>query len=187
MKKLIIPFLLLAMVTTTYSFMPIAPKEKVSEGKINWMTWEEAVEKSKTTKKKIFIDIYTQWCGWCKRMNTTTFNEAHIADYINKHYYPVKFDAEQTDPITFKGTTYKFVKSGKRGYHKLAMTFAQGNLSFPTFIFMDENQEVLQPFPGYLDAKKFEKIMTFYGDNHFKTIPWSSYQKDYKPMDPKKD
>src|SRR5258708_8783932 len=90
---------------------------------IKWMTFEEAVEKSKTEKRKIFIDVFTDWCGWCKVMDKSTFPDAEIAKILNEKFYAVKFDAEQTNDVVFKGTTFKFISSGSRGYHQLAAPF----------------------------------------------------------------
>ena len=58
-------FLILAMIAGT---RPLAAQQ------VNWMSFEEAVERSKEEKKKIFIDVYTDWCGWCKHIDTTVLN-----------------------------------------------------------------------------------------------------------------
>src|SRR5882757_10471977 len=71
---------------------------------VKWMTFQEAVEKSKTEKRKIFIDVYTDWCGWCKVMDKNTFPDLQIAKLLNEKFYPVKLDAEQTADINFRGT-----------------------------------------------------------------------------------
>lgn len=146
---------------------------------VEWITWEEAMEKSKTEKRKILVDVYTNWCGWCKKMDATTFKDPVIAKYINKNFYAVKFDAESKDEIAFNGKDYKYVKSGKRGYHELAAWMTNGKLGYPTVVFISEELKVIQPIPGYLPADKFEPIMTYFGGGHNKKIPWEIYQKKY--------
>ena len=89
---------------------------------VNWMSFEEAVEASKKTKKKIFIDVYTDWCGWCKVMDKNTFSQNDIAKYLNDNFYSVKLDAEGEGDITFKDHTYKFIAQGKKGAYKLHAT-----------------------------------------------------------------
>ncbi len=69
--------------------------------KVNWLSWDEALELSKTESKKLFVNVYTEWCGWCKRMDALTFDQPHIAKYLNENFYPIKFDAEQKDDIEF--------------------------------------------------------------------------------------
>lgn len=147
---------------------------------VKWMTWEEAIEKSKTEKRQIFVDVYTDWCGWCKKMEATTFKDPVVANYINKNFYPVKFNAESKETIEFNGKDYKYVKSGKRGYHELAAWMTNGKLGYPTVVFINEDQEVIQPIPGYLPADKFEPIMTYFGGGHNKKTPWEIYHKKYR-------
>ena len=69
--------------------------------KIHWMDFESAVAASQKQPKKMFIDVYTDWCGWCKKMDASTFMDDSVAAYINANYYPVKFNAESKDTIRF--------------------------------------------------------------------------------------
>jgi thioredoxin-related protein len=147
--------------------------------KINWMTLEQAIEKSKTEKKKIFVDVYTDWCGWCKRMDETTFADARIAEYMNENYYAVKFNAEQQQDIVFKNKTYHFKKVGTRGYHELAAEWLNNRMSYPTVVFINEDFEVIQPLPNYVEAPRFETIITYFGTNSYKKTPWETYEKNF--------
>ena len=59
---------------------------------VEWLSWEEALKKSKDEKRKFFVDVYTSWCGWCKKMDKSTFGQQEIAEFLNDNYYPVKFN-----------------------------------------------------------------------------------------------
>ncbi len=72
---------------------------------INWVTMDEALELQKTAPKKIFMDAYTNWCGPCKMLDKNTFHNADVVEYVNKHYYAVKFNAEGNSAVTYKGKT----------------------------------------------------------------------------------
>ena len=150
------------------------------QNKIKWMTWEDALKAHETAPKKFVVDIYTDWCTWCKRMDKQTFQKDHIARYVNQNFYAIKFDAESKRDILFNGNTYKFIKKGRKGYHELAVAITQGQLSYPTVVFLDEKLSVIQPIPGFQDAKMFELIMTYFSENHYKDTPWASYTRDYK-------
>lgn len=157
-----------------------APDVKaVNPVRVKWMTLEEALEKSKTDKRKIFVDVYTDWCSWCKRMDSTTFISPAVAQYLNDHYYPVKFNAEQQKEIVFKDKTYQFKKNGAKGYHELAAEWLNNRLSYPTVVFLDENQGTIQPLQGYQDAAKMEAVLNYFGTDSHKKTPWESYQKSF--------
>lgn len=150
-----------------------------SQDKIQWLTWEEMFILQEREPRKIIIDVYTEWCGWCKTMDKNTFSKKDIANYVNDNYYAIKFDAEYKKPIIFKGKEYKFVKSSRRGHHELAEQILKGRLSFPTVVFLDEDMKVIQPIPGYQDPKSMELIVTYFARDYYKSTPWRKYTSMY--------
>lgn len=165
MKKLLI---LIALFSTTLA---------MAQEKIQWMTIDQAYALSMTEEspKKIFIDVYTDWCGWCKRMDAATFQKPEVAKYMNEHFYNVKFDAEQKEDITILGNTFKFVAQGRRGYHELAAALLNGKMSYPTVVFMNGKFEMLSPVPGYQEPVQFLKVATFFGDDIYRDKKWEEY------------
>jgi thioredoxin-related protein len=147
---------------------------------IKWMSFDEAVAAHQHEKKKIIVDIFTDWCTWCQKMDQSTFQNAFIANYINEHFYAVKFNAEQQEKITFNSKEYFYVKSGRRGYHELAVELALGRLSYPTVVFLDENLQVIQALRGFQSALRFEQIMTYFAQDFHKTTPWSKFSENYQ-------
>lgn len=147
-----------------------------ASGQVKWITWEEAQAKAQKEPRKVIVDVYTQWCGWCKKMDATTFDEQGIADYINKNFYAVKFDAEMKSDINLNGRIYKYIHTGSSGYHELAGEITFGKLSYPTIVFLDEKFNVLQPLPGYKDASSLMMIMKYFAENYYKTTPWKKYE-----------
>lgn len=148
---------------------------------VNWMTLEQAMEKNKTEKRKIFVDVYTDWCGWCKRMDSTTFVDPSVARYLNEHYYPVKFNAEQQQDILYKDKTYHFKRNGARGYHELAAEWLNNRLSYPTVVFLDENFTLIQPVPNYQEPYKMETIINYFGSDSHRKTPWESFERNFVP------
>lgn len=167
-------------VAFTVSVLLMTALRPFPAGEVKWMTFEEAVDKSKTEKRKIFIDVYTDWCGWCKVMDKNTFSEAHVAKILNEEFYPVKFNAEQRANVIFNGTTFKFVPSGNSGVHELAAALLNNKLSYPTVVFLDEEFRMIQPLPGYLKPEEFHPIVQFIGEDHYKTVKWADWQAQYK-------
>lgn len=166
---------LLLLVAFSFVFLATTQAQKVT-----WLSFEEAIELSNSEKnpKKIFIDVYTDWCGWCKKMDKDTFQNPDVAKYMNANFYMVKLDGEAKKDIVYKGHTYKYVASGRRGYHQLPATLLQGKLSYPTVVFLDEEQKMLSPVPGYHKPKDFMMIAKYFGNNIYKNQNWEDYKKE---------
>lgn len=147
---------------------------------VNWLTFEEAVALSKKEKRKIFIDVYTDWCGWCKVMDKKTFSEPAVAKVLNEKYYPVKFNAEQKEDVTFNGTIFKFIEYGNRGTHQLAAALLNNQLSYPSVVFLNEDFAILHILKGYQKAPQFHKIAEFIGGDHYKTVKMDDWEAGYK-------
>lgn len=151
-----------------------------AQEKINWLSFEKAIELNKENPKLILIDVYTDWCGFCKKMDKETYSNKVIIDYINKNFYAIKLNGEGKKDITYKGYTFKYKKEGRSEYHELSAALLEGKLSYPTTIFMTENEELLQKIPGYLSKERFEKILAFFKEDAYKTKSWDEYEKNFK-------
>lgn len=147
---------------------------------VKWMSFEEAVERSKVEKRKIFIDVYTDWCGWCKVMDKKTFSEPAVAKLLNEKYYPVKFNAEQREDVVYKGTTFKFIEYGSRGTHQLAAALLNNQLSYPSVVFLNEDFAIVHILKGYRQAPEFHKIAEFIGGDHYKTTQMEAWEPQYE-------
>lgn len=157
-----------------------------AQERIHWIDWDQVQVLMKKQKRKVLVDIYSDWCGWCKRMDATTFQDPRIIQYLNRNYYTVKFNAEYKDDIQFKTRVFKYMENGRRGVHQLAIEITNGHLSYPTFVFMDEDFNTIQPLPGYQDADTFEIITNFFGGNHYKTTPYKSFMENFRAAPAKK-
>lgn len=144
--------------------------------KVQWLTIEQAVELQKVQKKKIIVDVYTSWCGWCKYMEQTTFQQQNIVNYLNNNFYAVKFDAEQKNDIRFKDKNYHYITKGSTGIHEFALEMMNGMIAPPALVILDENMNVIQPMEGFQNPEKFEAVLNYFANNLHKKIPWSKYE-----------
>ncbi|HEY0261642.1 MAG TPA: DUF255 domain-containing protein [Chitinophagales bacterium] len=149
----------------------------VAEKGIHWLSFDEMQQAQKVKPKKVIIDIYTGWCGWCKKMDKTTFENPAVADYVNENFYAVKFDAESKSPVSFSGKKYE----NPNRYHDLAVMLMNGQMGFPTSVYLDEKlQPLTAPIASYLDAKQFETIINYLNTESYKTMPFDKYQEQFK-------
>jgi len=163
---------------------PVQATTETKNSPVKWLTWEEAVEKNKTEKKKIFVDVFTDWCGWCKVMDKNTFTEAEVAKILNEDFYAVKFNAEQTADVVFNNVTFKYISNGGRGVHQLAAALLNNQLSYPNFVFLDEEFKIIPVFPGYQSLPGYRKpeefhiFLSFVGEEIYKKMRIDDYQKN---------
>ena len=122
---------------------------------INWINIEEAQKLGKDEPRKIFVDVYTDWCGWCKKMDRSTFADKSVVDYVNQNYYAVKLNAESSRKIVFNG--YEMTESSLARSMRVS--------GYPTIVFIDEKFESVQPVPGYRNAEQFKKILKEFNGN----------------------
>ncbi|MGY6521136.1 MAG: thioredoxin family protein [Mongoliitalea sp.] len=135
----------------TLIFIFAASAELLAQSEITWLTFEEAAEKTIQDPKMVFVDVYTDWCGWCKKMDKETFMDPAVVSYINANFYAVKLNAEKTDrEITFRGQTYT----------EASMARAMRVTSYPNFIIMDASMENITQYPGYRKPEPFLEGLT---------------------------
>lgn len=159
-------------------------KEVTGSGKIKWVNIEEVQKLVKQQPKKILIDAYTDWCGWCKRMDKNTFANPVIAKYVNDNFYAVKLNAETKETLNFKGKDYEFKKGKKRGHNTLAKEFLKGRMSYPTISFLDENLELINAFPGYKTPQHFDALMNYISQNKFDKMGFTQYKSSFQSAIP---
>ncbi len=150
-----------------------------SQEKVKWYSIEEAVQLASENPRVLVIDVYTDWCGWCKRMDATTFSDPAVAELMNTHFYPVKLDAEGKEDVVIGDRTFKFVDNGRRGYHEIAAVVTKGRLSYPTISYVDGQGRVLEASPGYKTADQFKIYLAYYKEEAYKTKTFQEFADSY--------
>ncbi|MCD6069062.1 MAG: thioredoxin-related protein [Bacteroidetes bacterium] len=171
---------------------------------VHWISFEEAVAKTKIEPRPIMIDIYTQWCGPCKMMSKHTFGDKNVASYLNKTFYCVKFDAECFDTVrlgTMRKDTVRengkivriddkpdvitFVNFAAPGTpkspHQFAWSILDQKLQYPSIVFLSSSVQRLEVKAGYYPKEQFEPIVKYYGSGAWSSKKYEEFLKTYKP------
>jgi thioredoxin-related protein len=158
-----------------------------AQDEIKWMSMNEALEAQKEEPKKIFMDAYTVWCGPCKMLDKNTFTNEDVIEYVNKNYYPVKFNAEGPEEIDFKGQIFKNPnydpdKKGRNAPHELAR--ALKITGYPSLVFFDEEAKLIAPIPGYRTPQQLELYLKLFAKDEYKKMTskeaFAQYQENFE-------
>lgn len=163
MKKAILTILSVALLATV-------------SAQVKWNTIEQATEAKIENNTIYFIDFYTSWCGYCKKMDRETFSDPVVAKILNKYYYPVKFNAEGSNTFTWFGRTYKPGRGGRGSVHE----FAAGLRGFPTFVLFKSDGTMLQSIPGFYNANDFTVVLWYFASGDCDKYPFDRYQKIFE-------
>jgi len=122
-----------------------------------------ALKAAKKEQKPIMIDFYTDWCGWCKKLDRDTYSDSRVQKLAGQ-FICVKVDGDRNaDSIG---------KYNIRGY--------------PTILFLDSNGNIVQQIPGYVGPADFSKTMNAILEKTEKPVPVPKRTKEPKTEPPKK-
>lgn len=146
--------------------------------RIKWLSPEEAEAAYAKEPRPILIDLYTDWCGWCKRMDKATYENPKVVAYVNSKYYPVKYNAESRKPVQFNNRKYVFRSEYK--CNEFAVYLTGGQLQYPTTVFLASPSASPAPLAGYLVPKDIEGPMKFFGGGHYLSKTYPQFMERFK-------
>jgi len=145
-----------------------AKATKSAEGGPHWRDIGAGLDEAKSSGKPIMVDVYTDWCGWCKRMDRDTYAKPDVKAYLERSFVPVRLNAESNTKVSYQGKSYT--------YREFAGGFRIN--SYPTTMFLGSDGKHLASAPGYMGAADFLTVLRYFGDGHFKSQSWKEYQED---------
>lgn len=147
-------FVLLCLCSVQIAFGQVLPAETIA-----WRpTIEVAVEEAAEAGKPILVDVYADWCPWCRRIQQEVYTDSTLAAYVNAHFIPVRLNGEiQSDTLRFRG----FVVSSAE------LARAMGVEGYPTTAFLDENAEFLTRLPGFSPPETYLPILEYLGSEAY--------------------
>jgi thioredoxin-related protein len=145
----------------------IVPAAHAAGAKLGWREWDAGLEEAEQSGRPVLVDVYTQWCGWCKRMDRDVYARPDVRDYLGKKFVTVKLDAESSDPARFEGRAY--TSRTLAAYFRIT--------GYPTTLFLRSSGEHLVNVPGYVEPDKFLLLLRYIGDGHMdRGVSWEDYR-----------
>jgi thioredoxin-related protein len=129
--------------------------------------FNDALSKAKNENRRVIVDVYTDWCGWCKKMDKDAYGNSEIKKIIEDNFVFVKLNAEGKNKVSYNG----------KQYTEEELSYYFEVFSFPTTIFLEPDGSVIifkydkstmKNIPGYFKADEFKKILNFVKDGKYK-------------------
>ena len=172
MQKVTIFFVVV--LSALFLFTSFAPK---GNEKVKWLSVTELQAAYSKSPKPILVDVYTDWCGWCKVMDRETYSNEKVAAYINEHYYAIRLNAERKDSVEWGGKKFGYNPANRA--NDLAVYFLGGQMSFPTTVFLPSLNAQPAALGGYLKPKEIEPPLKYFGDGDYKTKNFPEFMKGF--------
>ncbi len=172
MQKIRILALILGVISSSFTL------SSPSAGKINWLELSDVNAKLVVQQKPVLIDLYTNWCHWCKVMDKKTYSNPKVIEYLEEHFYLAKVDAESKDVITWKNKSYSYNQPYK--INDFALFLTQGQPSFPSTIIIVDDIPTPIAIPGFMEPKELELIVKYFGEGAYKDKTFPEFQKTFR-------
>ncbi|MEX0599575.1 MAG: thioredoxin family protein [Rhodothermales bacterium] len=161
--KHLLSLLVLCIVATGVS----AQDASVPAEGLDWIPFEEAVEKAERLDKKLIVDVYAPWCPWCRRLQREVYVDASVQDYVKEHFVLTRLDGEnQSDSLRFR--EYTLTPS--------ELAIGLGAQGYPTTVFLDADGEYITRLPGFAEASSFLSVLSYVGSNAFQQVSFDEYR-----------
>ena len=135
---------------------------------LRWLSWNQGVAEAAASKRPILVDVYTDWCGWCKRMDRDVYARDDVRDYLKRYFIAVRLNAESADEVRW----------GDRTLTSRALAQQLRVSGYPTTIFLRPNGEHIANVPGYIPADRFKLMLQYIGEDHIgRGVSWQEFEK----------
>lgn len=137
-KYILMPVIIVTMIAGLFAVAYVlSAADNKSDKSIKWRTdYTKAVEDAKKYAKPVMIDFYTDWCGWCKKLDKDTYTDSRVVQ-LSRKFVNIKVDGDKSPDIVKQ---YKI-----EGY--------------PTIVFLNAKGKESRRIVGYKDADEFLKVM----------------------------
>lgn len=156
MKQIIVLLFLISFVT------------HISAKDLQWKKYNAGVVEAKKTGKKVLVDVYTDWCKWCKKMDEVTYKDSKVKAYLEKNFVVIKLDAEGTENVSYQGRTMAAPQFAKEMQID----------GYPATLFMKSSGEAITVLPGYSEPAMFLNVLSYIKEEQYSKKNFEQYLKE---------
>ena len=160
--------LMFSFIVGMIAWHPLSAQPKAATSHEGWKSFNVGLKQAKADHKKILVDVYADWCGWCKKMDEEVYTDPKVKEYLAKNFVIVKMNAEGEGTITYQGKVYS--------PPQLASAF--GITGYPATLFLKEDSDPITVLPGYMEAPMFLNVLSFVAENQYEKKQFDQYLKE---------
>jgi thioredoxin-related protein len=159
-----VPLALLILAASAAGSSTVASGGADPEG-LKWKSYSEGRKEAQADGKKVLIDVYTTWCGWCRKMDRDVYENDAVREYILEHFIPVKLNAESQSAHEVDSVSVT----------ERQISGAYGISSYPTTVFLEQDGSTITVLPGYIKAGTFLRVLEYIAEEKYKTTSWDDF------------
>jgi thioredoxin-related protein len=142
------------------------------ESQFEWVAMEEAQSGSMYDGKKLLINVYTDWCEYCKKMDQTVFSDSLVLASMNAFYHSVKLNADSESLVYFQ----------QEHITEKELATRLGINTYPTILFYDPAGELILQINGYMPTEDFNKMLLFIGEEAYQRTDFHEFAAERSGM-----
>jgi len=150
---------------TIFATLSACANDGARGNEVQWRNYSDALREGKEKQQLIVLDVYTDWCVWCKRMLRDVYGDKDVREYLEANFVVAKLNAESATLHDFEGT-----KATER-----EIASAYGINGYPATVFFSEDGEPLIILPGYVEKDKFLNVLRYLNERAYLHQTWDDF------------
>ena len=162
---------LLGLGTSTAAAGEVSTAANASAKKLDtpFKPFDEAFASARKEQKLVMVDVYTDWCGWCKKLDQDVYTDPKVVGELANHFEATKLNAESK--VTHKFDDNTLTEAQIAGHW--------GIDSYPTIMFLSSTDSVVKVLTGYIPAAEFDAILRYMSSGAYQTEEFEDWKKTH--------